>query len=1161
MGTLQLQPTTTALDPDTVVAQFRRLQRLLTADTSGLRDRLFGAHAHSVVAFTLTTSGASDDGLSAYVSIDPPEKRDAVERVLRTLLPNDYTVEEAETDPADVLPTGTADPTGNDEPNDATLPHAAVEYYGDVERREDWQTQLTPLSEFTEDRETRLPLAAIAERLATATTPMAYQAVCRPYRDWSAAAADRRHRLERGRDTPAQRFVDDWIGPTDEEIEPGERYDELAAKDARRSFVVNARVVAVGSDADAAIADLESAFEPVSHTWYSVRGRRKTGHDARAVREAIENRTVHPPTYDDWRGKLPWTANRSRAIIADAAEAPSFCLLDGTALTAAGDRGIDTTPGERTTIQRPPDARLQRYRAPGLTVGHPLDQDGARDDDTIAIPPSLQPLHVAWFGATGAGKSTALTNAILQNHAVTDGADILVDPKGDGMATDYLRAHYAEYGTLENVIYFDCADVLPAFSFFDIREAVADGVARETAVEDIVDHYLEVLTQIMGRDRFEQAVRSPDIIRYLVKALFDPVHGEDAFSHRALHGAARRMHERQSAPAVSDPDLERMLAGVVANRKRTFDELMQGVANRLEKVPVDRRLARVFNHVPAEDDPQFDLADYLNEDVVIVIDTGRLRSEAQRTLAVVLLSNLWTALKRRAAREEGDQPLVNLYLEEAASIAVSDVLSELLAQARGFGCSVTLAMQYPAQLRSRDEGAYEEVLNNVGSIITGPVPSDRGLAERLATDEMDADRVATRLRALQRGEWVVSLPAGFGETPPRPFLVGSPSPPPTDPTESRPLAPDGHATFEAARDRLRDRVLAECGLQLASPSTVDAEDQEEASDAPDPETVRVDSALPHTTRLPPTVEYDAEIHACRCRECDARYDPSIEGVRRATNCCGDLDAVDPADIPICDLNLKLTPAECRDSEFSTTQLLFLQAVYNAQQLRYEPPAYDLLHDSMIRLQEYVGIESAAVDDLCEAGVLTRDTDHPHRLYTVTPDGRKAIGEHYREGVDYGHGQGDLEETSQHVFAVEVARRYLEADYVEDPESDVAEVIPYYDLDGNRRLDVAGVDEHGEFEVVVEVERVNHDLRRAVPEDFDKLASCDPAEAIWVVMSQSDGHEVLTALNDPLDEDPRVEKTYASTTPPQQFRIDTPGLTAMFPVTWLRDRVDDEEPAD
>jgi len=212
---------------------------------------------------------------------------------------------------------------------------------------------------------------------------------------------------------------------------------------------------------------------------------------------------------------------------------------------------------------------------------------------------------------------------------------------------------------------------------------------------------------------------------------------------------------------------------------------------------------------------------------------------------------------------------------------------------------------------------------------------------------------------------------------------------------------------------------------------------------------------------------------------------------------------------------------------------------------------------------------------------THDTDHPHRLYTVTPEGRSVLGESYRLGVDYGHGQGDLKETSQHVLAVEVARQYLCEEYLDDPDSAVVEVTPYYDLDevtlpasvfmggdedaveeatdayDQRRLDVAALDEDGQVIVAVEVERINNDIHRAVPDDFDKIADCGVDEAIWVVMKQRDGHKVLSALNDPVEGEPRVEKTYAETTPPQQFNIDTPGLTAVYPVEWLRDSFDEE----
>ncbi|WP_256393744.1 ATP-binding protein [Natronoarchaeum rubrum] len=801
-------------------------------------------------------------------------------------------------------------------------------------------------------------------------------------------------------------------------------------------------------------------------------------------------------------------------------------------------------------------------------------------------------MHVGWFGKTGSGKSTSLINAILDNHAATEGADILIDPKGDGMAIEYLRAHYARYGHVENVLYFDCADVLPAFSFFDIRDELDAGVPRDTAVEDTVDHYIEILMQIMGRDRFEQAVRSPDIIRYVLKAMFDPVHGDDAFSHREFHGEIRTMHDRQSVHPVSEPDLERMLSGILNNGKRTFDKLMGGVSNRVEKIPADRRLARIFNHVATEDGPQFDLASHLDDDVVIIFDTGGLRSEAQRVLSLVILSNLWTALRRRKRRsgtasieDEADPgqpqnaagaPLVNLYVEEAASVAVSNLLKELLAQSRSFGCSVTLAMQFPAQLKEHED-VYDEILNNISTFVTGNVPVDRRLAERLATEEMDAREVGNRLRALRRGQWLVSLPAPFDEPEPRPFLVGSVAPPPGDPDGPQPLSAWDRETFQSRLVDVRTRTSETSGLALASPNTTENGDNEDSPNADDMElSSAIETPLQTTKRMPPTVEYDESTHALCCSECENRYNPDVDGMKRAISCCSSLEDVDRDDVPICSVNLKLTPDERQATAYTDQQLMFLQAVYNAQQLRYKPLEYDLTTDSMIRLQEYTEIDAADIEPLLDAELLTHDADHPHRLYTVTTEGRDVLGESYRLGVDYGHGQGDLEETSQHVLAVEVARQYLCEEYLEDPDSPVVEVMPYYDLDevtlpasvfmggdddavkeatdayDQRRLDVAALDEDGSVVVAVEVERINNDIHRAVPDDFDKIADCGVEEAIWVVMKQRDGHKVLSALNNPVEGEPLVEKNYAKTTPPQQFNIDTPGLTAVYPVEWLRD---------
>jgi DNA helicase HerA-like ATPase len=1132
---------------------------------------------------------ATDGRLRYYVGT-PAEDRARLERLLRGLVPEGY-----ELTPGDPELDGLC-PAEPDADREATVDAetAALTLHGRGERPADWQTRLDVAGE----EPGLAPLSHVAETFAGHEGRAVYQALLTPKPDWTHEADWRRDRLERHVDTPGQRLVDALVGPTtaapdetdEHDLDPRhrERLEHLETKDARRSFTVHARAVAHGPDTAATLETLAPAFAAHSGPFYAVDPVVETDRErAMATLERVHTRTPEPdPVRRRLGRRLPLTANSEPKLVTDPTTTPLFCLLDGATLTVDGRRALDATPGERESVPRPTEDALARYHTRGLTLGRPRTQDAEADPEPVSLPPSLQPLHVAWFGRTGAGKSTALVNAMLENHAATDGADILVDPKGDGLPEAYLRAHYAEYGTLENVLYFDCAEVLPALSFFDIRPELEAGIDRTTAVADVVDHYIEILVGVMGHERFHQAVRSPDIIRYLVKALFDPVHGHDAYTHRELQQEARRLHATRDPPPVADEDLQAMLGGVADNSERSFHELMQGVANRIEKIPVNDRLGRVFNHVPdrpsgeshetggetegdrrADDvpsDPRFELREFLDEDVVIVVDTGGLRPASRRALTLVLLSTLWGALRQRA-REDGEQaedenadktgnaPLVNLYLEEAAEFARSDLLSNLLSRGRGFGLSITLAMQFPAQLREQSPRAYQEVLNNVGTVVTGNVAVDSALTDRLATDDQPPSEVGNRLRALSRGEWFTRLPAGFDEAPPRPFVLESLPLPPGHP-DGEGLGRTDRVLFDAVFARTTERTRLEHGLTLeATPSTVDEQaDEAAASDGDDPST-RVDTALPYTKRLPRTVAYDAETHALRCVRCDSRYDPSHEGMVRAITCCGSLGDVDREDVPICDLNLKLTAAECEASEWSLRQLCFLQAVHNAQQLRYQPLEYDLLNDSMLRLQEYVGIDAAAIDPLVEANLLRHDGDHPHRLYSVTADGRAAIGESFREGVDYGHGKGDLDESSLHVMAVEVGRQYLEQQYVTDPDSPVQTVVPYYEVD-DYRLDCAGLDADGEVVVAIEAERVNHDVIRAVPDDFDKMAACDPEEAIWIVMSGAAGHEVLAALNDPPDGPVRVEKTYAKSTPPHQFRIDTPGLTAMYPVDYLRGKL-------
>jgi DNA helicase HerA-like ATPase len=1145
---LHIRPADDSLTTDGLTGQFTQLHRAI--DTP--------------VEFRLVADPEADQ-IDYYIGA-PPEGLDTLRRVMQRIVPDSYAITEADDPPL----TDTSEDDGE---------IAVAELQGAGSRHDDWQTRLRPptLSDAPEQHDTArvedapgLALGSVVEGLLDANDRVVYQALIRPKPDWGVEAEDRVWKLEHNEDTLGQVLFKTLFGPTDDIDEtestttpahekgdtgsrPGTRIDSILAKSAEHSFEVNARILATGPDAEATAEDLATSFAAIGGDFYDVKSTIHTGETARRVVDAIERAEFRE---EGWvrsliRRKVPLSSNRAPCIVADTRTVGHFCLLDGSRCSKRTARALGTLPEERTGLALPEEDILTNYDGEGLPLGHPLRMDGQPADRTVSLPPALQPLHVAWFGKTGAGKSTAIINGIGENYVATDGADILIDRKGDGMPEDYLKTHYAEHGDLDDVYYFDCSDTVPALSFFDIRPQLQAGISRTSAVQNVVDHYIELLRGVMGTDRFDQAVRSPDIIRYLVKALFDPVHGSDTFTHRDLQAAVEQLRTTRQPPQVSDPELEAMLEGVIANNERSFSELMQGVANRIEKIPLDDRLGRLFNHVDDDGEPAFDFYDVLDEDAVVIFDLGGLREGSEQVITLVLLSNLWTALKRREETGTGDPPLVNLYLEEAGSIAATDLLSDLLAQSRSFGLSITLAMQFPAQLRQADADAYAEVLNNVSTIVTGNVPVDDRLATRFATAEMPPEEVGNRLRALERGQWFVTLPAPFGEPEPQPFLLESLSLPPGDPDGPEPLSRAEATGFDAVFTAVEEETRQQHGLEVEAESPETEPEMTETL-------AQIDSTLPFADRLPNPVRYDAERNIIRCDTCDARYGVSIDGMLDAINCCHDSETVDPADVPICELQVKLSEAERAAIDYRDDQLAFLQAVYDATQRRLDPEwEFDLCWDSMTLLEEYLGLDDAAIDELVDDGLLRDEGNTPHKLYTVTPAGRDLLQERHREGVAHGDGEGDLSESSLHALMVDTVARWMDRTFVEGADSDAVETVTYHEPgDDGTRLDAAAVDEDGNVVVAAEAERSTNDLRTGAPADYDAMAACDPEESIWLVEHGDVGHEVLAALNDPAEGEPRVEKTYSDTSPVQRWNIDTDGMTEVMTLGGVRNDLRD-----
>ncbi|WP_435118797.1 type IV secretory system conjugative DNA transfer family protein [Halolamina sp. C58] len=1180
---LRIQPSDDPLRAEQVPQAIAQLHRTTGGDGDAppTYEWLFAA--------TGTADSTGDRHIEWYVGCDGPLA--PVKRTLRQTLPDSVDLVETDTTyraAVDEPPI----PDPDDDPGEPDWDVAAVEWEGVGDRPEDWQCPLPSLKAFAVDDAPQTdeapagnwPLASLLDALATSDAPALVQLLVTPRPDWRATKQDRIIDLELNSDLRRNALLQSLLGSsgsadtgtatnaaddasTDTSIAPANRrrIEALETVDVRRSFTVNARAVALDNDAANATQTVESVatgFEAIRGDDYRVT---PTQHEygADAAHDqfmALCQRKAHqsPTRYTHL---VPGTTNASPAIVADPGSVAAFCITNGPALSPAASRALEPTPTDRTGIELPPRTVLDRYLAqPGMTVGHPKTADREALDATLSLPPSIQALHTALFGATGAGKTAVGQRMHLTNHAATEGATIYIDAKGDDAPAEYARTHFARYGDLDDVYYFDCTEYLPALPFLTIEPLLDAGLDREWAVNTVAEHYIDLLAAAMGPEQFYSAEAAVEVIQQLVRALFDPVHGADSISQQELLAAAAQFHETGNPPPVSDGALHQKLASTAANAPTTFDSIMSAVTRRIGIATNDTRLAPLFE--AQHDTVTFDLRAALDEDCVIVFDLRGYGDRSRTLLAIAILSQLWRALQRRQALGTAtDHPLVNCYIEEAAELATTGILDTLLSQGRAFDLALTLAMQFPEQLRDSHQRVYAELLNDVGTIITGPVGVDRRLAERLATSDADADAVADRLRDLQRGEWLVRPAAPFADRQPRPFTVTSPSLPAGHPESDDPLTGAREEAFREAFDDAKTRTREEVGVAVGrtASGSADPAGMEGPIEGSVAGLAAATATIPHTERFPDCLSYiDEPPYPLVCDTREKRYAATPEGMRRAITCHHSLDAVDRADIPICSLDLLLTSGERAASPYSDAQLRLLAAVYMAHQQRFDQQLeYDIVWDSMTNLEAYVGIDTDEVQELLDDGLLRVDCRRPHKLYTVTPDGRDAIEVGHREGIAYGDGTGDLSESSLHVAMVAVGARLLEEEFVEPDDQPGTRVERYYGVDDGR-LDAAVLDTDDAVVAALEAERINNDRREAIPADFDKMAACDPEAAWWLVKTRGDGHEVLRALNDPPDGESRVPRTYSENMAPREYRLDTPGLTAVYTFEYARDSLLDAD---
>jgi energy-coupling factor transporter ATP-binding protein EcfA2 len=350
--------------------------------------------------------------------------------------------------------------------------------------------------------------------------------------------------------------------------------------------------------------------------------------------------------------------------------------------------------------------------------------------------------HLAVTGPTGVGKSTLLTQMVLQDAEAGSGI-VVIDPKGDLVDTIAERLPASR---LEDVIILDPADDArpvgynPLASTPDTRELVVEqvlGVMRAIweanwgpRTDDILRGCLLSLSAI------------PKLTLCEVPALLT----DDAFRQRVM-------------AYVDDTALEQFWATFQAWSPADRAQATAPVLNKTRALTMRPRLRGILGQA----DGAVDFNRLIRDRRILLVNlaSGRIGTEAAYLLGALLFAGLWDAVSAQALLPRDQRATVMAYVDEFQHVVALPTPAEtILAEARAYGLGLTLAHQHLGQL---DKDLQHATLANARSKV---VFQTSQADARVFAQELGGGLTPEDLQGIAGYEAVVSLFAGGAVQPP-----------------------------------------------------------------------------------------------------------------------------------------------------------------------------------------------------------------------------------------------------------------------------------------------------------------------------------------------------------------------------------------------------------
>jgi hypothetical protein len=340
--------------------------------------------------------------------------------------------------------------------------------------------------------------------------------------------------------------------------------------------------------------------------------------------------------------------------------------------------------------------------APDRTSG--IKPIGVADTDVrkkvgLSVADARHHMHIV--GATGAGKSTLMTNLVLDDVDAGRGV-VVVDPKGD-MVLDILARLPRRIA--DRTVLFDSENAAcpPRLNVLQPESA--------TDIDMVVDNVTGIFSRIFSG---YWGPRTDDIFRQACLTLLHhdrtgQVNLRDvalmltSADDRAVYTAAGR---------AADPVLKGFWDDFESLSDATRANHIMPLMNKLRHF-LSRDIVR--NSIAAGPS-SFDMGDVLDGGLCLVrIPKGKLGEQTAQLLGSLVVAKCWQAASRRSGLPQHKRIDASLLLDECHNfLSLPYPMEDMLAEARGYRLSLTLAHQNLAQLpRDLREGVSANARSKV----------------------------------------------------------------------------------------------------------------------------------------------------------------------------------------------------------------------------------------------------------------------------------------------------------------------------------------------------------------------------------------------------------------------------------------------------------------